>query len=39
MDTPGRPILYGSTPEFLQYFGLASLADLPLLASDEEEEE
>jgi segregation and condensation protein B len=26
---PGRPILYGTSPEFLQYFGLASLKDLP----------
>ena len=26
---PGRPILYGTSPEFLQYFGLGSLKDLP----------
>ena len=25
----GRPILYGTTPRFLEVFGLASLADLP----------
>lgn len=25
----GRPILYGTTNEFLQYFGLSSLGDLP----------
>ncbi len=31
-DAPGRPILYGTTKEFLQYFGLNSLADLPKLA-------
>lgn len=30
-DGPGRPILYVTTPEFLQHFGLASLADLPPL--------
>jgi segregation and condensation protein B len=30
-EGPGRPILYGTTPEFLQHFGLASLADLPTL--------
>lgn len=36
-ETPGRPILYGTTPEFLQYFGLTSLAELPPLARDEEE--
>jgi segregation and condensation protein B len=28
-ETPGRPILYGITNEFLQHFGLSSLADLP----------
>lgn len=28
-EVPGRPILYGTTPEFLQMFGLFSLADLP----------
>jgi segregation and condensation protein B len=35
-ETPGRPILYGTTPEFLQYFGLDSLDDLPPLNLDEE---
>jgi segregation and condensation protein B len=28
-DGPGRPILYATAPEFLQYFGLASIKDLP----------
>lgn len=28
-DGPGRPILYSTAPEFLQYFGLASLKELP----------
>lgn len=28
-DAPGRPILYGTTKSFLDYFGLASLKDLP----------
>ncbi len=28
-EGPGRPILYGTTAEFLQYFGLSSLRDLP----------
>jgi len=27
--TPGRPVTYGTTDAFLEYFGLASLADLP----------
>lgn len=29
LDGPGRAILYGTTKEFLDYFGLNSLADLP----------
>jgi segregation and condensation protein B len=29
---PGRPILYGTSPEFLQHFGLNSLDELPPLA-------
>jgi len=28
-DVPGRPIIYGTTMKFLQYFGLADLKDLP----------
>ncbi|MFV9506618.1 MAG: SMC-Scp complex subunit ScpB [Oscillochloridaceae bacterium umkhey_bin13] len=28
-ETVGRPILYATTPAFLQQFGLTSLADLP----------
>jgi segregation and condensation protein B len=36
-ETPGRPILYGTTPEFLQYFGLDSLDDLPPLNLEDEE--
>jgi segregation and condensation protein B len=28
-DVPGRPILYKTTPEFLETFGLRSLEDLP----------
>ncbi len=28
-EGPGRPILYGTTPEFLQHFGLDSLSALP----------
>ncbi len=30
-EGPGRPILYTTTPEFLQHFGLASLQELPPL--------
>lgn len=35
-ETPGRPILYGTTPEFLQHFGLTSLEMLPALRDEEE---
>jgi segregation and condensation protein B len=27
--TPGRPVTYGTTPNFLEHFGLEELADLP----------
>ena len=30
-DVPGRPFLYGTTRQFLEYFGLKSLEDLPAL--------
>jgi len=30
-DQPGRPLLYGSSDDFLKYFGLNSPADLPRL--------
>jgi segregation and condensation protein B len=31
-EGPGRPILYGTTPDFLQHFGLNSLSEMPPLA-------
>lgn len=31
LTTPGNPIQYGTTPDFLQHFGLRSLAELPSL--------
>ena len=40
-DTIGRPILYGTTDEFLSHFGLRTLEDLPVPAQviiDEEED-
>lgn len=30
-EAPGRPFLYGTTREFLQYFGLKDLRELPTL--------
>ncbi|MBI9047037.1 MAG: SMC-Scp complex subunit ScpB [Anaerolineaceae bacterium] len=35
-ETPGRPILYGSTSDFLQFFGLSDIALLPELNLEEE---
>lgn len=29
LNVPGRPILYGTTPDFLRTFGLSSIDDLP----------
>ena len=29
LSVPGRPILYGTTPDFLRTFGISSLDDLP----------
>lgn len=35
MKTPGRPVVYGTTEEFLDYFGLNSLKDLPNITEEE----
>ena len=35
-DTPGRPVLYGTTKEFLKVFRLESISDLPKLDEVEE---
>ena len=37
-ETPGRPMLYRTTKQFLDHFGLAKIEDLPALTSVEEEE-
>lgn len=31
LDAPGRPILFATTEEFLRYFGIESLEELPIL--------
>ena len=31
-DVPGKPAMFGTTKEFLEYFGLKKLEDLPTLA-------
>ena len=33
-DVPGRPLLYKTTPDFLEAFGLKSLDDLPAVDVD-----
>jgi segregation and condensation protein B len=35
-DVPGRPFLYGTTPEFLQLFNLKDLSHLPTLKEMDE---
>ncbi len=34
MDAPGRPLLFGTTEQFLRSFGVQSLEDLPLAGTD-----
>lgn len=36
LETVGRPALFGTTVEFLEHFGLQSLADLPPLPEEPE---
>ncbi len=38
-DVPGKPILYGTSTEFLQFFGLKDLGSLPTLKEFQELEE
>ena len=35
-DLPGRPLAYGTTDEFLRYFGLNKISDLPKLSEIKE---
>lgn len=37
-DAPGRPILFGTTEEFLRCFGVQSVDDLPAMNPDQMEE-
>jgi segregation and condensation protein B len=37
-EVPGKPLLYGTTREFLQYFGLKDLTDLPTIKELSREE-
>ena len=36
LELPGRPLVYGTTPDFLRCFSFTSLEDLPELPSNEE---
>lgn len=38
LDAPGRPLLFGTTEEFLRTFGVKSLGDLPTLAPEQMED-
>ena len=38
MDAPGRPILFGTTEEFLRRFGVQSIDDLPTIKPEQVEE-
>lgn len=38
MDAPGRPILFGTTDQFLRCFGVKSLEDLPQMSATQKEE-
>ena len=35
LDAPGRPLLFGTTEEFLRSFGVQSLDDLPVVAPEQ----
>ncbi len=37
LDLPGRPVIYGTTPEFLRCFCISSLDELPPLPKNDEE--
>ncbi len=37
-EAPGKPLLYGTTREFLEYFGLKDLTELPTLKDLDREE-
>ncbi len=39
LDLPGRPLIYGTTPEFLRCFCISSLDELPELPEKEKNEE
>ena len=38
LDAPGRPLLFGTTEEFLRQFGISSIEDLPEINPEKDEE-
>jgi segregation and condensation protein B len=38
LDAPGRPLLFGTTEEFLRCFGVQSIDDLPIVNQDQFED-
>ena len=38
LDAPGRPLLFGTTEEFLRTFGVKSLSDLPVINTEQMED-
>ena len=38
LDAPGRPLLFGTTEDFLRKFGVQSIEDLPEITSDKYED-
>lgn len=38
MDAPGRPLLFGTTEDFLRSFGVRSVEELPVISADKVED-
>lgn len=38
LDAPGRPILFGTTEDFLRHFGIHSLEELPVMSQEKLED-
>jgi segregation and condensation protein B len=38
LDAPGRPLLFGTTEEFLRTFGVKSIGDLPVINHEQMED-
>ena len=38
LDAPGRPLLFGTTEDFLRSFGVSSMEDLPRMSPEQIED-